>query len=193
MIAQTEQLRNHMAVGTPLSSEELLAINFFDPSVNAALIDIMVILHDRLQDSAARAIYRTIAEQWVSEWEKDREENSRRHSRRRRDFHREHEISQLLSGFVMNLDPLEAEHVCKPVLDAASRFPKKVADLLLDLTLAEDQTRNDDTYWALWQAIADNILGSEYFVSPMNGSHSDTQTLIQISLCSENLRTQLAA
>lgn len=79
----------------------------------------------------------------------------------------------------MNLDAPQAEYVCKPVLDAASHFPEQVAQFLLDLTLAEDQTRKDDTYWALWQAIANNALRGENFLTQMQARYSDTKTLVQ--------------
>jgi hypothetical protein len=179
LMEQTEQVRTQMAACDSLSAEELLAINFFDPSVQSALLNILVILYDQSQDNTARALYRTVAEQWESEWEREREDASHRHSRRDRNFHLEHELLRLLSGFVMNLNSPQAEHVCKPVLDAASHFPEQVAQFLLDLTLAEDQTRKHDTYWALWQAIADNTLKGENFSAQVQATHSATQTLIQ--------------
>ena len=62
-----------------------------------------------------------------------------------------------LCRFALQLPPVTAVAICQPLIDAVESDPSEVAGFLRDLIIAEDQMHAGDTFWTLWQTMADRI------------------------------------
>jgi hypothetical protein len=108
----------------------------------------------QLDSDLAIGFHRRVASSIVEEWDRELEDRTRRG---RRDYWFNHEFFQRLARFVLRLDEEQALHVCEPFLAAVEKHPGEVKDFVRDLVIEADRSREDDSFWRLWQAFADAI------------------------------------
>ena len=149
------------------------------PTVRAAIIDQSRELAEELDGltldnwpgrQAARAIlqvfgyqpdsdlaigfHRRVASSIVEDWDRKLEDRTQRGQQ---NYEFIHQFFQRLARFVLRLDKKKALHVCEPFLEAVEKHPGEVKDFIRYLVIEADRSREDDSFWTLWQAFADAI------------------------------------
>ena len=84
----------------------------------------------------------------------------------------------VVAKFVLTLPSHAALHCCEPFLDAVDLYPKEVETFITSLITREDEASDETTsFWEIWQAFADRILGAQWLPS-IGLAHSDGMSLI---------------
>ncbi|WP_239681316.1 AAA family ATPase [Ectothiorhodospira variabilis] len=138
---------------------ELEILNREDwPGTQAARI-ILQIFGYAPDSTLAIEFHRRIASSIVEGWDQELEDRSRR---AQRDYRFNHEFFRRLARFVLRLEEAEALDVCKPFLAAVARHPSEVKDFVRALVVEADQFREEDSFWAVWQAFASAICAAPW-------------------------------
>ena len=115
---------------------------------------ILAILGKAPADPAAIAGFARAAQTLVAWWDAN---DDRKERRRERNHEAESALSQLIQQFVMAASPTAAEKVLQPILDAVVRHEDEIHWFVKGLVGIEDQQRNTDHFWFLWEMFADRV------------------------------------
>jgi hypothetical protein len=114
--------------------------------------------------------------QWLaSQW------NLRRSGEGRRSYEFEHEVLSAISAFVVQADVTQALRVASPLVACAQREPKEVSEFVRDLVLAQDGRAERESFWAVWQAIADQFRTAKWSAD-LDERYADSSLAVKIFL-----------
>ena len=120
----------------------------------------------------AREFHLNLAQTVVDSWIEEDDPGQKRH------FESEYQMIDRFATFVLNLPTDAALLCCKPFLDAVEVHPKEVETFITSLIAREDQmTEEVSSFWYLWQAFADRVLGASWLPS-IALEHSDGMALV---------------
>jgi hypothetical protein len=94
----------------------------------------------------------------------------------RRDFHGEADLTRLAAQFALVLDSNEARRICEPFIALVVSEPTETERFLRELIVRADQNAHD-SFWTLWQAYADSIVGARW-VESLSGDRAYGQGLV---------------
>jgi len=112
------------------------------------------LMHGR-RDEVTSSFYVTLARQLAAIWSSDRRGTANR------DLEMEHIVQTRLVEYSLEGPGSEAEAILLPLIEQTTNFPKDVADLLRDLTTAEDRRHSPANFWSAWQNIADRFFAGD--------------------------------
>jgi len=98
-----------------------------------------------------------ISEHLVRAWEKNKEDRDEQ-----RDYEFESACREHVARFALHLDRDAAFRVCKPLIDAAEKYPKNVSEFVQSLVSAEDRSLDKISFWPLWQSFSDKACSAEW-------------------------------
>ncbi|MCH1569890.1 MAG: hypothetical protein L7S64_00985, partial [Longimicrobiales bacterium] len=130
------------------------------------------ILASRPGWSESKAFFKLVADWVASVWSSDRGQSGGH-----RDFHGEKALEKELARFVLSLPGGEAVGILTPVIDCVASEPREVEDVLHSLILAADGA-TDDSFWSIWQAIADRALEAPW-LERLDAGYSGAESLIR--------------
>ncbi|MCP3140839.1 NACHT domain-containing protein [Pyxidicoccus xibeiensis] len=135
----------------------LLTLRFDTWQGRAAAIRMWAVILARSESEEARAFVARAAA-WLAEtWSDDRSALRRRN----RDFHVERDLSRLIARFALKLTDDATVVVCSPLIALAAAEGREVATFLEHLIYAADGGAGD-SFWAVWQAIADRAASAKW-------------------------------
>lgn len=137
-----------------------------------AIRRICVLLGRHSEWPEARAIFQRVATWLARSWRTP--EDGR--SRSERDHESEGDLGRLLARFALRVEPDEALHICRPLLDLVDDEPRQVADFVHDLIMEGDGGA-DDNFWLLWQAFADRVVAAPW-VARLDREHDYESPMI---------------
>ena len=113
------------------------------------------------ESELARDFHLNVAQTVVDSWiEEEGNPSQRRH------FESEYQMVDRFATFVLTLPADAALLCCKPFLDAVEVHPEEVETFITSLIAREDQmTEEVSSFWYLWQAFADRVLGAPWLPS----------------------------
>ena len=116
-----------------------------------------MILGARPDDRECRDFVARVARRLAETWRR----KPRGHDRQDRDYQAEHGFSRRLASFVLKLPNTDAVGLCEPLIALADDDTNEIETFLEHLIYAADGGA-DDSFWALWQAIADRALVADW-------------------------------
>lgn len=139
------------------SKAALAALRFDTWHGRAAAIRVWQLMVAQSESAEARQFVQRAAA-WLAEtWGEDR----RNRRGQDRDFHAEHGLSRLIARFSLKLPDNAALEVCAPLIALTPTEPGEVAAFVEHLILEADGGAND-SFWALWQALADRAVSADW-------------------------------
>jgi len=99
---------------------------------------------------AFAATARRLATEWAARHEHAATEQNR-------NYEADTKQGSLLEHFVMKVQPAEAEHILRPILDSVPRAPRELYLFFLGITGIEDREPNTDQFWFIWGLFAARI------------------------------------
>jgi hypothetical protein len=79
---------------------------------------------------------------------------------------------------VLRLEQPQALHVCGPFLEAVAKHPSEIKDFVRDLVVEADQRSEEDTFWVVWQALADAIC-TAHWIAHLDFRYSSGKEMIR--------------
>jgi len=105
-------------------------------------------LDGRAEEPLARAAYANAVQLIANVWAED-------DRRSRRDYHWESDCELQIARFTLCIPTADAVALLGPILNALPDEAKEVASIVRDLVLAQEALKRPNSFWPLWQAIAD--------------------------------------
>jgi hypothetical protein len=137
--------------------KEIGQLNLDDWPGRRAAKWIMQIFAYTLEHPFSLDFHLRISEYLVSAWEKNRSDQNER-----RDYEFELACREHLAQFVLRIDQDTAFRICRPLIDAADKYPENVSEFVQSLVTAEDRSPDQTTFWPLWQSFADQACSAEW-------------------------------
>jgi hypothetical protein len=165
--AAAEAGRPMISAGVPVDRDQLLAMPLGDGSAHhllPAILGMLVVAPptDQLAVEFFGHVAATLARAWV--WEAKNGKRSMNSKfdddQEGLDYEKERMLSGHLAQFLLDLTPEESLMVAAPVLDAVLVHPEHGGDFLERLIRSQDHRKPTPTFWVLWQAILDRLLGA---------------------------------
>ena len=122
-----------------------------------ALQKLLVIFGHRPLDPTSVEVFARASTTLVAWWNSDRPSKRKPNPDQERNFQRELAVANLLSQFILRMDPPSARIVLDPILGEIDSHPDKLADFVRDLTWAEDRRPNTEQYWYIWNLFAERV------------------------------------
>lgn len=137
------------------ADEELPSFDPLLPAGMAATTLILTILAGAPAEPRAGRAFRELAERLAAWWDAgdDDEDDGHPHLR----YEEVSGLEMLLARYLLRAPLDQAQAATLPLLNAVSRHPKEVADLLLKLIGIEDREPNTPQFWALWRLFAERV------------------------------------
>ncbi len=184
-----EVVRPMIIAGQPVDRAQLLALPFGDGSGHnllPAILGIMVLAPptDPLAVEFFGQVAATLARAWAWEAKKGRRPTNSKFDDDQEglDYQKEAMLAGHLAQFLLDLTPEEALKAAAPVLRAILARAEHGSAFLECLISSQDYRKPTRTFWALWQAILDQLLEAIRQQDPVIQSRSIGKLLEKIFL-----------
>lgn len=156
----SEAVRQAVSGGVEDAKAVLTQLPFDTWPGRAAAIRIWPIVVARSESVEMQALVARAASWLAGTWGEER----RNRGGDQRDFQAEHSLSRLICRFALKLPDEEAKSLCAPLIALIATEPREAATFVGDL-IVEADGGSGDSFWALWQAMADGAVSSNWVTS----------------------------
>jgi hypothetical protein len=149
---RTAVFRNFIRNREKLLEDAFAELDFSSWAGRRAMRDLLPIFGP-CEDQIAVGFFNLVSRTLASWWKKspDRQRDTDRH------HELEHLCAQRLASFLLTLPVQVALDIVKPIFDLVGENPKEVGGFVELLIGVEDVVGSGETFWTLWQQVADRV------------------------------------
>lgn len=169
------QIRSRFPLSRPQAEHALEEMDLDQHYASWTLAHILPILRRMPAVPSARTFFSRVAILIRTWWDSSRSRNDRAFNR---PFESEQTCLDYLCHFLLDLPIQEALTISQPLIDAVESEPHEASKFIRQLVSTEDRVLKKDSFWPLWQAIADRVADSPW-VQHLASRHSVGTELIR--------------
>jgi hypothetical protein len=154
----SDAIHDALAASADTARKALTTLTFDSWEGRHAATRILKLFSGRPDSPESRAFVQQCAA-WLADT-CDRDRHGRHHNQR--DFHSEYDFRDRIAKFVLALTADAARQVCEPLIKLVASAPDEAALFLTDLIANADGRGPDDSFWPLWQEIADATVNAPW-------------------------------
>lgn len=156
--AAIHQVRALLMNGDALPEARVVTLDPTDKFQHRAALCATRMLINNPSDPLAMPLMKHLVEVICACWDENRERERWRRSESRLGYQLQNSLFDALTHFAIRCNKVEAHELLQPIVDRVETETEQVADFLKDWIIAQDRTEPKESFWAVWQLLADKFL-----------------------------------